>query len=245
MIRATTSITRRFGWTTRPQPRRYRSKSSTTSLSNKTTEIAVGTAAVVALLGANLWINHREKGRATANNNNIHSNGDVREDDNDDPTQFRPIAKATRQELQNYLSIVADGEKYDSLLRLQKIASLTSRDDRRRIFQTECTAVQDTTDDRIRELSPRNRNLLRRHLGHQQALTRILTCDVVAVGDDDGGNLNNKNNYNNNRGNNKKNVCSQLMGRALTEQELMEAKSVAHRQVEKLLDKTRDLCEDC
>lgn len=130
------------------------------------------------------------------------------------PSKFSAIANKTWELCQDYLSIVADEEKIDSLQRIDHLLSM-SMDDRLNVYQREWTAIQ--SDEVAKTMTERNQKLLQQHFLHQQNLVRLLMCSDKLQPTD---------------GTPSSNICSHVVGRTLSDKELEEARTIARAEFE-------------
>ena len=133
--------------------------------------------------------------------------------------KFPKISDKTLELCQEYLSIVTDDEKYDSLRRIDRLVAM-SKEDRQAVYERELNAIG--TDEVAQSMTERNRNLLRHHLLHQQNLVRLLTCAPVRRKDMSSNS-----------------ICSDLVGRNLTDDEFEEAKAIAQEEFQNLKKNTK------
>ncbi|KAL7579855.1 hypothetical protein ACA910_004867 [Epithemia clementina (nom. ined.)] len=138
------------------------------------------------------------------------------EEDRRPPPKFAALASKISELCQDYLSIVSDDEKCDSLQRIDHLLSMSTKD-RLSAYEREWNAIH--TDEAAKAMSERNQDLLRHHLLHQRNLVHLLTCSSVE------------------RKGSFSNICSDVVGRRLSEDELEEARVVARAEFEKLKTK--------
>ena len=130
------------------------------------------------------------------------------------PAKFLKIAKKTSELCQDFLSIVSDEEKPDSLQRIDHLLSMIETD-RQKVYRHEWNAV--ANDEVAQSMTERNRTLLRKHLLHQQNLVQLLTCEQAPRSS--------------------KNMCEEVTGRTLNDNELNEARVVGQEEFQRFKKK--------